>query len=115
MEESLNDIKMTNHFIKRKAINALRDQMHRIKSLQQSNQLDDISSAKQTETRTKDAAIKWSTPDVIKYLSLMIVVWIFFAIYSYLHNRCMLYGGSNCVHMNPFTYQICNSDNNYIF
>lgn len=117
MEEHLKDMKMTNHNIKLRAVNAIKDQMHQIQSLRQSNQQDDIKLAKRTEARTQDCGFKWrnfSTPEVIKYISLTIIIWMVFAIYSYLHNRCMLYGGSNCVHINPFTFQNCNTDN-YIF
>lgn len=122
MEECLRNIKMTNRYIRLNAVKEIRERMHhcQFKSLQPSDQFDDNKYENRTENRTLDesrSGFKWSkfsTPDIIKYVSLVIVIWIFFAIYSYLYNRCMLYGGSNCVHMNPFTYQNCNSDN-YIF
>lgn len=115
----IKDIKATNHSIKLNAIKTIRQQMHhsRIKPLLQSNKFGDTNFATDTEDTGKQHSdgLKWSAPDVIKYLSLLIVVWIFFAIYSYLHNRCMLYGGSNCVHMNVFTFRNCNSDGYYLF
>ncbi|KAG4080119.1 hypothetical protein HA402_008190 [Bradysia odoriphaga] len=118
MDECLRDIKATNHSIKLNTAKTIRQQLHnyRIKLAQQSNKFDDDNLAKEADDARKQDFVrwKWSASGVLKYLSLVIVVWIFFAIYSYLHNRCMLYGGSNCVHMNPFTFQNCNS-NNYIF
>lgn len=132
MDKCLKDIKTANKSIKLNTIKSLKQQMHqcRIKSFQQSNQFDNNTVPKEAKDqfdnntmpkRAKEAVrqdsdrLKWGAPVVLKYLSLVIVVWIFFAIYSYLHNRCMLYGGSNCVHMNPFTFQNCHDDNFAIF
>lgn len=123
MEECLRDIKANNHYIKLKTINTIKEQMThcQLKTIPSPDRFDNIKQTRRSESEDgrfvdfKDTMeTKWRTPDVIKYLSFMIVVWIFFAIYSYLHNRCMLYGGSNCMHMNPFIYQNCNSDN-YVF
>lgn len=68
-------------------------------------------------TEAQDDGLKWwnfSTSDVIKYLSVLIVIWMIFAVYSYLHNQCELYGGSYCEYMNPLTCQNC-VVYNYIF
>lgn len=107
MEDYLKTIKMANRTTKLKTVNALKEQMYHCM----------IKSTKTTESRPRTTGFRWrnlSSPDVIRYISFIIVIWIVFAVYSYLHNRCMLYGGSNCVHMNPFTFQNCNNDN-YIF